>query len=320
MTLRDDNSYPPRNLVSDEDILKYISEHQIAHLHRQGFEWFWSIYMPALERAAKSGSISKGILADNYYVAGDVHEFNESPRTAITYYEKALKFDPDLNAAHREISRMYHRLGCLDAAIRHSDLALAIWPDEKHALADRVDLDEDVKSKDPYFENCDTPSAHALDALAQNKPQHAINILEGLTDKDALRALTWAYGAKGDVSAYLQTWRFLVLQLEEIWFSYRDWFFMPEDAWYEPEIWSIWLKGVSSYTGVFIVYPGLDDPLSNTPTDKNFSALTESEKISQKIQYIYFCQSENLEGLKAIEKNYPNWVELREKIELMSDR
>jgi len=256
MTLRDDNSYPPRNLVSDEDILKYISEHQIAHLHRQGFEWFWSIYMPALERAAKSGSISKGILADNYYVAGDVHEFNESPRTAITYYEKALKFDPDLNAAHREISRMYHRLGCLDAAIRHSDLALAIWPDEKHALADRVDLDEDVKSKDPYFENCDTPSAHALDALAQNKPQHAINILEGLTDKDALRALTWAYGAKGD----------------------------------------------------------------NTPTDKNFSALTESEKISQKIQYIYFCQSENLEGLKAIEKNYPNWVELREKIELMSDR
>jgi len=310
-----ENNFPPRNLKTDEDILTYISEHQFPALYRQGYEWFWDVYIPALERGAKKRFLSPEIIADNFYTAGDVHDVNDSPRVAISYYKRALEYDPELNAGHREIARMYHRLGFIDAALHHSELALALWPDEKMALADREDIDRDKNDPNAYYEKYDTPLALARDALAQNDAPRAIKLLETSNNLKTLRALTWAYGANRNVSAYLSTWRTLILQLNELNFTFEDFFFMPETVWDEAEIWTIWQKGVSSYSGVFTTYEGLDDDRAETEIDVNFKKLSYSQRVAQKIEYCLFCQSGNLSGLKEIHKKYPNWKELKETIE-----
>jgi len=310
-----EHNFPPRNLKTNEEILEYIAEHQFPALYRQGCEWFWNIYMPALERVAKKQSLSTEVIADNFYTAGDVHFVNDSPREAITYYKKALEFDPALNAAHREIASMYHRLGFIDAAVYHSDLALALWPDEKSALADRENIDADKNDPASYFEDYNTPIAFARDALAQNDAPAAINLLEGASDVEELRALTWAYGANQNTAAYLNTWRILVLQLNEIKFTFEDLFFMPETVWYEADIWTIWQKGVTTYSGVFILYEGLDETKSDIPIDENFKNLSYSDQVAQKIEYCLYCQTSNWVGLREIYKKYPNWKELKETVE-----
>lgn len=333
MTLLCDENYPPLNLKTDEEIMDYIDEHQVAGLNAQGYKWFWSIYMPALERVAEANLVDNETIAGNFYAVGDVHDFNQSPSVAISYYKRALDFDPELNAAHREIAQMYHRLGFIDAAIHHSDLALALWPDEKSALEDRVYIDEDKNDPIPYYERNDTPSARARDALARNNAAQAIKLLEGLDDTESLRTLTWAYGANGDKAEYLLTWETLLVRTQvitshsnasglsedEIWITLADLFFMPHEIWSGPEIWGLWMNFGDVCVSVG-VYEGLDDDECDLPTDNNFTKLTLAEQTAQKIEYCFHDRSDNLEGLKSIQTKYPNWKDLNASIEVLETK
>lgn len=317
MTLLDDNSFPPRNLETDEEICLYISEHQGIKAHNQGYEWFWTVYMPALERVAKSGTLEPEIIANNFYGAGDVHDFNNAPKTAISLYKRALEFDPKMSTAHREIAVMNRRLGDFEDAIKHSNIALSMTPDSKFAIADREKIDAEKTEEAVSLTASEVAIAEALEALAQRNPKAAIQTLQGFKDKDSLQTLTWAYGADTNISAYLTTWKILVLQSREIEFHHSDWFFIPEELWYESEIWALWKDNNLTFKGVFMIYEGLDDASYETPIDEAFSKLNESDALAQKIEYIFYCQSENLNGLKSIQVKYPNWVELNEKIEML---
>jgi len=328
------NNFPPRNLKTDEEIVTYISENNLSGLYWQDFEWFWNIYQPALKRVIASESVSSEIIGGNFYVIGDVHDINDSPRLAIANYKRALGFDPELNAAHREIANMYQRLGFIDAAIHHSNLALALWPDEKSALADREDIDADKNDPDPYFEDYNTPIAFARDALAQNDAPAAIKLLEGLNNLESLRALTWAYGANQDISKYLSTWKQLITKMAKIIppketsvfndnvidFHYRDFFFMPEKIWDGAEIWELWKESGLAFGGVFFFYDGLDERDSGIPTDSNFLKLSSSDSIAQKVEYLFFCHSGNLDGLKKLRDKYPRWQELNEEIKRLESK
>ena len=330
MTLRDDENYPPLNLKTDEEIMAYIDEHQVAGLHTQGYEWFWDVYMPALTRVVDADEIDHETIAGNFYAVGDVHDFNRSPKVAITYYKRALDFDPDLNAAHREIANMYHRMGFMDAAIHHSDMALALWPDEKSAVADRIDIDADKNHPEPYFEKPDRPAALALNALARQNPPEAIKLLEGQDDLESLRTLTWAHAANLDVAAYISTWTTFLektealsvketkssLSKDGILLTWGDYFFMPDDIWYGPEIWKLWIDSSEVFANLY-VHEGLDAKASDLATDENFMELSSADRNAQKLEYYYFDRSNNLEGLKFIQIKYPNWKDLNASIAIL---
>lgn len=323
------NNFPPRNLKTDEEILEYIAEHQVKALHSDNFEWFWNIYIPACERVISSQSLSTEIIAENFYAIGDTHDFNNSPRVAIANYKRALKFDPELNAAHREIANMYRRLGFIDAAIHHSNLALALWPDEKSALADRENINADKNNPEPYFEDYNTPIAFARDALAQNDAPAAIKLLEGSSDLEGLKTLTWAYGAHQDYPKYLSTWKQLINKMRElpstgkspgqfeeniINFHWCDHFFMPEKICDGPEIWKLWKESGFGFYGNFFVYDGLDNNENGIPTDSNFLKLSYSDRIAKKVEYLFYRHAGNLDGLKKLRDKYPRWEELNEEI------
>lgn len=330
MTLIHNENYPPLNLKTDEEIIAYINEHQVAGLHTQGYEWFWAVYMPALERVVDADEVDHETIAGNFYAVGDVHDFNNSPRVAITYYKRALDFDPDLNAAHREIASMYHRMGFIDAAIHHSDMALALWPDEKYAAAERIDIDADKTDPEPYFEKPDRPAALALNALARQDPLEAIKLLEGLGDIESLQTLTWAHGANQDFPAYLSTWETLLektknisikeakspISESKIRFMWGDYFFMPDKIWYGPKIWKLMIDSGRVFVDVG-VHEGLDDNNCDIATDDNFEELSYADQNAQKLEYYYYDRSNNLEGLKSIQIKYPNWKDLNASIAIL---
>jgi len=321
MTDHVDRSYPPRNLKSDEEVICYIAEHGVSRLDAQGYSWFWNVYIPTLDRVIESASVEAETIAENFHVIGDVHDFHEAPRAAISAYKKALEFAPELNAAHREIANMYHRLGFIDAAIHHIDLALALWPDEPYALADRIDILEDKNDPEPYYENFNPPKALALEALAKQSPNKAIKLLKGTNDPESLRVLTWAFAAADNTEAYLATWKSLLPKIretspkKELCFNYGDFFYMSEDIYGGDEIWNLWKNSGLNFCGVFWDYEGLDDKdAPDVSIDEKFSKLSTFEQIEQKLEYLYLVYSKNLEGLKALQEVYPNWKDLNEDI------
>jgi len=313
-------------MITDEEIIDYIDKHQVRGLHSQGCEWFWTVYMPALNRVVAADEVDDETIAGNFYAVGDVHDFNESPRAAIEYYKKALEFDPELNAAHREIANMYHRLGFIDAAIHHSDLALALWPEETSALADRINIDKDKNRLTPNYEDPDRPAARAREALAKRDPKAAINILDGLTDTESVRVLIWAHGANNNEQAYLSTWDIYLRAIKkaprtdhaspdtEVWIGWGDFFFMPDRIWDAPEIWKIWMDCGLNFSGLAEHFEGLDERESDIPTDANFMKLSFAERHAQKIEYGFYVRCDDLENLKSIQIKYPNWKELNDSI------
>ena len=70
------NDYLPRNLKTDEDLIYYFQDRNISDIYWLGYEWFWLVYMPALNRVIEKKSVDDETIAENYYLIGDVHDLS----------------------------------------------------------------------------------------------------------------------------------------------------------------------------------------------------------------------------------------------------
>lgn len=320
-----DNDFPPRNLESDTDIIYYIAEHQVPRLYPQGYEWFWLVYMPALNRVVETGTVDAETLADNFYTVGDVHETNGACEAAIKAYKRALTLDPFMDSAHHEISCMYERLERYPEAIYHNDLALKLNPFDANSIAQRENL-EFGKDIPLEFSKSELASAKACEALARQNPQGAIDVLRGFDDVICLRTLTWAHGANLDVSAYFSTWKILIQKIRDLQvtknfqsqrpgildFKLGDIFFMPENIYSGHEIWGMWKDSGLEFTGFFTEFESLE-------ADRNYLKLSLTEKFMVKIQFYYFENSDDLEGLKTLHAKFPQWTDVTKAIKKLED-
>ncbi|MEM9168827.1 MAG: tetratricopeptide repeat protein [Pseudomonadota bacterium] len=139
----------PMKFHSNNEPLEFVRDEGVSGAHAQGYFWFWRKFVPALEQAKASSSVSREMIADCYYVAGDVHDFNDAPRTAIACYHNALKIGPLCGAAHREIASMLGRMGQYDQALAHYDKAISLNPGDRHAVSDRADYIGENRVKPP---------------------------------------------------------------------------------------------------------------------------------------------------------------------------
>jgi tetratricopeptide (TPR) repeat protein len=294
----------PLNFESDEEMLHFVSDKGVSLTHSQGYFWFWRKFMPALDKAMTSGAVSHELIADCYYVAGDVHDFNEAPKTAIHCYEQALEFDPEMGAAHREIALMLGRMGKYKKALVHSDKALALNPEDKYALGDRDEYVRENRLSPPLYKKGDCVWA-AYEHLAKGNPRAAIKALNTTKGINAKRAMIHCYGALEKTQDYLGAWKDFAASVKELEFTYADWFFMEGDVYAEPDLWEILFSSKVEFKGVFTVFDGLDE-------SERYCSLSTHDKIRLRLEYYVYAQSGDFDGLRRLNKRYPEWVELRD--------
>jgi tetratricopeptide (TPR) repeat protein len=294
----------PMNFESDEEMFHFVSDKGISSTHSQGYFWFWRKFMPALDKATTIGEISHELIAGCYYVAGDVHDFNEAPKAAIRCYEQALEFGPEMGAAHREIASMLGRMGKNKKALVHSDKALALNPKDKHALSDRDKYVRETRLSPPLYKKEDRVWA-ANEHLAKGNPRAAVKVLKRKKGKRAKRAMIHCYGALEKTQDYLGAWRELAASVKELEFTYADWFFMEDGVYSEPELWEILFSSKAEFKGVFTVFDGLDE-------SERYCSLSTHDKIRLRLEYYVYAQSGDFDGLRRLNKLYPEWVELRD--------
>jgi len=241
-------------------------------------------------------------LSDCYYIAGDVCDFIAAPKAAIAYYKKALEFNSENCAAHREIARMYWQMGAHSKTIEHSDKALEKWPDDKHALEDRVDFDaERAEAFEPYIEG--NPIWRSIEFLAIGEPEKALEFAKKDRSVEGKRVLTHCYGALGDSENYLKSWQNLCGELGVLDFSYADWFFFDDEEHDRPEIWEIWLNSGLKFTGVFHEFLPL-------VKNKKFASLGTHECLEVCMEFFYYSNSKNTKELDRLKAIYPEFSKM----------
>lgn len=287
-----------------KEMLEHVAKEGVGWAHAQGYRWYWKTFRPALEQAAAAKTLESETLADCYYVCGDIHDFNQAPKAAIEEYRRVLEIEPDSSSAFRELASMYSALGLYEEALRHSDQALRLDPDDEFARKDRQEIEGAISENDAPLYSAG-PVLDAYELLAIFNPGRALNCLKGLNESEALRARACCYGAMRQDNLYLAEWSSILDQETLIWFSYADWFFMADDIYAAPDLWELLLNAKVEYKGVFTDFAGLDE-------SERYCALSENDKIRLKLQYYVYAQSRNLFGLRELYREYPEWKELAE--------
>ncbi|WP_425411049.1 hypothetical protein [Hyphococcus sp.] len=298
----------PLQFDTSEQLLDFVSEEGVGRTHAQGFDWYWDQFQPALQYRLVVSEDEKNLLADCYYVAGDVHDFNNAPLAAIEEYTKCLKLDPENAAAFREIASMQLNFGDLESAIKNSDRALVIDPKDRHAAGDNEWIRQLITEADyvPLYEKNDI-EWEVFEALARNETNKAIVIAQRLRADTEKRALACALGAQSQTDDYLKAWKAIVKNAEVISFEYADWFFMPQKIYDSPEIWRMFLESNIRYDGVFTFY-------ESWKKSQALSALTTYESIKLKIEYYLYETENDISALKKLSARFPEWSELSEAI------
>ena len=296
----------PIKFKSDKKLLAFVSDNGEWLTHSKGYFWFWNTLMPLLKDAKSAQRYSNDLIADCYYVAGDVHDFNDAPLAAIKCYRAALKLDPQMGTVHREIANMLGRMGRYDEALAHNDKALALTPDDEYAISDRDMYIDDARLSPPLYLQGD-PIWLGCEYLAQAKPKKALKAISTVDDVAALRIRAHCYGAMGLTRDYLAAWAEIGRRVKKLEFTYMDWFYMGDDVFLNPDFWTILLDSQAAFSGVFMVDNELEE-------SERYKALSTHQKIRLKIKFFAAVHSGDAKGLKKLYKKYPEWVALRDAI------
>jgi tetratricopeptide (TPR) repeat protein len=289
--------------------LKKVSKEGVGWTHNNGFEWIKNTLIPHLEFAQQFLNHEKYLIADCFYVLGDVHDFNNAPKAAIKAYAKAIQYDHQFAAAYREMANMYSRIGNYEKATELISIAIHLEPDDKYALLDQEDIHQALEeSKEPLYKESDK-IWQCNELLANFQPQESLSLLQTTESVEYCKTSAQCYGALLDTQHYLKEWEKISQKNCEIEFKYADWFYMPETVFDSPEIWAIFLSiSEKIKPSVFLSF----DSLYQSELYKN---LNSNEQYKLLIEFNIYRTESNKEKLTQLYKTYPCWHDLKEIIE-----
>jgi len=291
------------------ELLKQVVEGAIRWAHNQGYVWLRDTFLPALEAAPNVLDDEEALIADCYYILGDIYDFNGAPHAAIQAYGKAIEHDSEIAAAYREMAKMYQDIGNYEKAVELIDIAVAMAPTEAYALSDQERIHDDFENPpEPLYIQGD-PIWQCDELLAAQKPSEALALVASLTDVDGRRAQARCYGAAADRENYLRTWEALAKLNEPFELRWSDWFFMPVEIFESPEIWQILLNICHNIKpSVFITFDSLNK-------SDAYWKLTSQERDRLLIEANLYWASKDIEQLQALLEQYPEFEDVKEAIE-----
>lgn len=288
-------------------LLEKVDEGRVAWTHNQGFEWFVSDLLPAVDVLERDRPIPD-LLASCYYEVGDIHDFNNAPLAAIAAYKRSIDWKP-MSGAYREVCNMCEKIGRLDEAIEYGRIAIAMDPDDDNAKSDLEEAEEAlVKGVEDLLYTEGDRIWQADEHLARREPEAALSELGDGDDIDTILARARCLGALRKDSDCIAEWRRLPATRGTIDIDYRDWFFLPEALYESAELWSIMKQIHPRFgSGAFPAYDSLS-------AGRASSGLDWQEEKAMIIDFKLAYCSKDRAGLEAIARACPEWTEAQDAV------
>lgn len=213
----------------------------ISMLYNRGYQWIKSNFLPHLNLAEEVLPDAAEVIADCWYLMGDVYDFNDAPLKAIEHYERALACDEDTDGAYREIGMSYQQIGRYQEALDYINIALERMPDDEELMDVKASIQDDINYNHTPYWGEDNAIWQVNELLAKEAFEEVIAKVTAMDNPELvlLQGLAKAYGAQNDIDAYLQTWEQIVQSEEHFHLEYSDWFYMPKEIYKGARIWEL---------------------------------------------------------------------------------
>lgn len=286
--------------------LSRTEERGIAALYNKGYQWIQSNFLPHVHLADTLLETEVELLADCWYLMGDIYDFNDAPKKAIECYFKALECDEEADGAYREIGLAYQQIGDYTKALEYTELALAKMPDDEDLMDIKAEIQDYINYNHSPHWDVESSLFILNEKLSNEAFDEVIAMVSAMETPETyhLTRLARAYGAKDERALYLETWKKIMASGEVIQFDCADCFYMPWEVYTSSEIWTL-LKGgrgqIDTYD--FMQFESLFEHYEEQ--------LSDSEILGLIFDYYTYKATKEYKKLNAFAKQYPKWEEVQ---------
>lgn len=284
-----------------------VEEDGIALLHSRGYQWFKSEFLPYLNLGDTLLADQVELLADCWYIVGDVHDFNGAPLKAIESYKKALEYDDEVDGAYREIANMYEQIGEYTQALEYINVAIEKMPEEEELMDEKAAIQDSINyTVEPYLTK-ENKAWILAEELAEGKSEAVIASVTAMENPEiaVLQCLAKAYGIEKQEEEYFNSWKRILNTEGNFALNYADWFYMPRTIYNSEKIWLL-IKELSPRIeeAIFIEFDSLNEHYG----DK----LSQAEELDLICAFQIYRITENQIALKNLATKYPLWEEVQD--------
>jgi len=294
--------------MDEKKLRKFLTKTEkegILSLYGKGYAWLKSDFLPYLELGDDLLPDDGELLADCWYLVGDVFDFNAAPLKAVEYYKKAIACDEEIQGAYREIATMYELVGRYTEALEYLNVAIEKVPDDEMMLEDKAAIEDSINYTTEPFLTEDNLAWKLNEKLAEDGFDAVIKTVSEIEkpEVDVLQCLARAYGAKDNQEEYLKTWENIKASNSSIVLDHGDWFYMPLAVYDGKEIWQL-IKSMAARIeeATFVYFDSLDEHYAD--------ALTDVERVSLICDFQIYKATSNHAAIKDLGAKYPNWEEV----------
>ena len=245
------------------------------------------------------------MLADAYYVLGDIHDFNHAPKAAIKSYLRSIELDSS-SWAWRELGNMYANMGNRDKAIECLEKALTIDPDDKDAQSDLEDIKDNYEK--PLFRQGDIFWT-ARELLSEDRPDEAFELIKNKKGIKSRLYRARIFGAENKKDDYLKEWKNISKMKSEFELTWADWFYMPSFIWDFAVFWKYMIEIFPRLkSGINIYHESLIMNYSIFFKEHQKQGM-ESPASEWVFKFNYYRCMNDIVQLEKLHKQFPLWKE-----------
>lgn len=286
--------------------LTEVEQNGIALLHAKGYHWFKSEFLPHLKLADMLLPDAVELMADCWYLVGDIHDFNGAPLQAVDAYKKALEYDDDVDGAYREIAYMYEQVGRYTEALDYINKALEKLPDDEELMDVKASIQDSINYTTEPFLTDQNMVWKLSELLAEGNLIPVVQKVLELEqpERNVLQCLAQAYGAEGKETLYWETWQQIMKASGNLELGYSDWFYMPLSIFNSKKWWNF-LKTIAKEVHVaeFVEFDSLYEHYE--------AQLSQAEMIGLIADFQLYKLAKDHNSIQALAQKYPLWEEVQ---------
>lgn len=203
----------------------------VIWIQENGYEWLKKVLLFKMESLVPKTEQERLILADAWYMIGELYDFNSAPKHAIQFYEKAIALNPNMAIYYREIANMYNQFGDYGEAFKYINIALEKDPDDVSSQIDRQDIQDNLNYNHESFYSEDNEMWQYAELLAAEQFDTLIQRIQAVEypDFETQLCLCRAYAASGRQDEYIALWNKIVADKTDFYPEGIDWFYMKRN-------------------------------------------------------------------------------------------
>ncbi len=287
-------------------VLEKIANEGYYQIIWEGFDWYQTQLLPALEFAAQSPLEYASLLAENWHALGWTFYELDAPYKAIECYRHAIAYDPEHSESYRELANCMHKTGRFKEALSFVLKARSLDPDDDFAIEQQEEIENSLEhGEQPYYEEGDLVW-HCNELLAEGQFDQVLQLLKGRRKTEYLLLRARCYAAQKKNVRFLNTLRRIQNTGNYFDWTYQDWFYLNTQLYHNKSFWETLLDLVPfmASESVFETYQTLSD--------------NHQGKVANRIRREVVCLfniyrlDQNTSGILALHQQYPEWKELKD--------